>query len=196
MILVTAMFMLQYVCYDISRLRARKKLRGFIYIFTAVSVVTMLLLPLEYYNQEGKIYSLGPAVNFTFVISPLYIVSAFVVTHVFRDRMNPHRRTAVRIWLYIQSAGAVIQALDRHLLLISYGMALGITIIFAKLEIPDENIDRSTGVYRIQMLRDYLNQLYENSGTCSCVSPTARPPIAYPGRSSSAMACICLMRRS
>lgn len=169
MILFTAMFMFQYVCYDISGLRARKKLRILIYAFTCVSAAVTLCLPLEYYNSDGKIYSFGPAVDFTFVIAPLFILSAFMVTHIFKNRMNPHRRTAVRIWLYIQSAGAVIQALDRHLLLISYGMALGITIIFAKLEIPDENIDRMTGAYRINMLRDYLNQLFENGEGCACV---------------------------
>ena len=159
MIIFTAMFMLQYVCYDISGLRGRKKLRAAIYIFTGISSVAMLLMPLEYLNQDGQIYSYGLSVDFTFVVAPLYILSAFLVTHIFKDRINPHRRNAVRIWLIIQSLGAVVQVIDRHLLLISYGMALGITIIFAKLEIPDENIDR-TKADQIGMLATVMNCIY------------------------------------
>ncbi len=169
MILVTSMFMMMYVCYDISELRSKKRFRIGTYIFTGASVAVMLILPLEYHNQDGQIYSFGAAVDFTFIIAPLFIIATFLVTHIFRNRMNPHRRTAVRVWLILQTVGAVIQAFDRHLLLISYGMALGITIIFAKLEIPDENIDRTTGVYRIQLLRDYLNQLFESKTGISCV---------------------------
>ena len=172
LIMSTAMFMFQYVCFDISELRSDKKFRNILYIDTGICIVTMLCLPLEYYNAEGRIYSFGPAVDFTFIVSPIFIVSTFMITFIFKKRISPQRRAAVRIWMIMQAAAAAIQALDRHLLLISFGMALGTTIIYAKLEIPDENIDRSTGVYRIQMLRDYLNQLYESGRSCSCIVVT------------------------
>ena len=179
MIMITAMSMFEYVCYDISELRTSKLFRILLTCLTGTSIIAMLLLPLEYYNEDGKIYSFGPAVDLTFVFSPLFIISIFIMTFALKHRMAPQRRSALRVWMLMQAGGAVIQVIDRHLLLISYGMALGIMIIYARLEIPDENIDRSTGVYRIQMLRDYLNQLYENNENCSCI-------IVTKGRSSGA----------
>lgn len=172
MIMTTAMFMFEYVCYDISELRKSRLFRVLLVCFTGTAIVVMLFLPLEYHNENGKIYSFGPAVDLTFVVSPLFILTTFIMTFALKRRMSPQRRTALRVWMLMQAGGAVIQAVDRSLLLISYGMALGIMIVYAKLEIPDENIDRSTGAYRIQMLRDYLNQLYENNGNCSCIVVT------------------------
>ena len=172
MIMTTAMLMFGYVCYDISELRKSRLFRILLTSFTGTAIAVMLFLPLEYYNEDGKIYSFGPAVDLTFVVSPLFILTTFVMTFVLRRRISPQRRTALRVWMLMQAGGAAIQAIDRHLLLISYGMALGIMIVYAKLEIPDENIDRSTGVYRIQMLRDHLNQLYEKNGNCSLIVMT------------------------
>ncbi len=172
MIMITAMLMFEYVCYDIAELRRSRKFRVLLCVFTGVCIAVMLLLPLEYYNKDGEIYSYGPAVDLTFVVSPLFILTTFVMTFVLKKRMSPQRRVALRVWMLMQAGGAAIQAVDRSLLLISYGMALGITIVYAKLEIPDENIDRSTGVYRIQMLRDYLTRLFENGESCSCIVVT------------------------
>ena len=158
----TSFLSFNYVCYDIVKIRRKVMLRRFFRFFTLVSSIIPFFLPIDFYNSGDEIYSFGPAVTYTFVIAPIFIIASMVLILICKKHMNPYRSNAVMIWMLLETAGALIQINNRGLLLISFSMALGVTVLFAKLENPDSGIERVTGCYRISLLREYIQQLYDN----------------------------------
>lgn len=158
----TSFLSFNYVCYDIVKIRRMVKLRRFFMLFTLVSSIALFFLPINIFNSGAEIYSYGSAVTYTFVIAPVFIIGSIILIMTCKKYMNPFRSHAVMIWMLTETAGAVIQIYNRGLLLVSFTMALGVTVLFAKLENPDSSIERNTGCYRISLLRDYIQQLYDN----------------------------------
>ncbi|MCR4637770.1 MAG: EAL domain-containing protein [Ruminococcus sp.] len=158
----TSFLSFNYVCYDIVKIRRMSGLRRSCMIFTLVSSIALFFLPIEVFNSKDEIYSFGPAVTYTFVIAPIFIIASMILILICKKHMNPYRSNAVFIWMLMETAGAVIQINNRSVLLVSFTMALGVTILFAKLENPDSGIERVTGCYRASLLREYIQQLYDN----------------------------------
>ena len=158
----TSYLSFNYVCYDIVKIRRMLRLRRFFRFFTLIGSIVPFFLPISFFNSGSEIYSFGPAVSYTFIIAPVFIISSMILIVICHKHMNPYRSHAVMIWMLLETAGAIIQINNRGLLLISFTMALGVTVLFAKLENPDSGIERKTGCYRISLLREYIQQLYDN----------------------------------
>jgi len=162
-VIITSYLSFNYVCYDIVKLRRKKRLRRFFFGISFLISIIPFFLPIYCHNQPGAVYSYGPAVAFTFIAAPVYIIGSIIMILLFNKQMNPYRSQAAMLWMIMETAGALIQLFNRQLLLVSFSMALGITILFAKMENPDSGIDRNLGIYRIQMLYEYLKQLFDNN---------------------------------
>jgi EAL domain-containing protein (putative c-di-GMP-specific phosphodiesterase class I) len=120
-------------------------------------------------NDNGEIYSRGPAVTFTFLLSGIYILGSLFLTVIKKNQINPHRCSAIRLWMLFESISAAIQYNHREWLLISYSMMLGVMILYARLENPDAYIDRSTGAYSFEMFKEYIRDIYEHKENISIV---------------------------
>lgn len=162
-VIITSYLSFNYVCYDIVKLRRKKRLRRLFFGISFLISIIPFFLPIYCHNQPGEVYSYGPAVVFTFIAAPVYIIGSIIMILLFNKQMNPYRSQAAMLWMIMETAGALIQLFNRQLLLVSFSMALGITILFAKMENPDSGIDRNLGIYRIQMLYEYLKQLFDNN---------------------------------
>jgi EAL domain-containing protein (putative c-di-GMP-specific phosphodiesterase class I) len=158
-----------YLSSDIPSLRERKNLRRGLNIANALLSSAVVFLPLHYHNGKDDIYSHGPAVTYTFIVSAVYILGCLVMTKVFEKQLNPNRKRAIRIWMILESIGAVMQYCERRLLFISYTMMIGIVILYAKLENPDSKLDRETNAYSFRTLRDHVKELYENHQHCAFI---------------------------
>lgn len=165
----TGYLTIYYLCYDITYFRRRRIVLNTATVTNGILSVFMAFLPLEYCNSNGEIYSYGSAVNFTFAFSAIYILGGLVLTYVFKAQMNPHRCLAIRIWMLLEALGAIMQFIDRSLLFVSYTMAIGVVILYTKLENPDSKIDRDTGAYSFRMLREYMREMYDAGRNCACV---------------------------
>lgn len=163
LVIWTSFLSFNYVCYDIVKLRHKKKLRRYFFIFTFILSIIPFALPIHCNNVPGEIYSYGPAVTYTFIVAPIYIIGSILMILFFNKLMNPYRSHAAMLWMLLETTGAMIQLFNRQILLVSFSMALGVTILFAKMENPDSGIDRNLGIYRIQMLYEYLKQLFDNN---------------------------------
>ncbi|SHM49924.1 EAL domain, c-di-GMP-specific phosphodiesterase class I (or its enzymatically inactive variant) [Ruminococcus flavefaciens] len=166
----TSYLSFNYVCYDIVNLRNKKRLRHIFFLITLILSVIPFMLPISIMNEKNEVYSYGPAVSYTFIVAPIYIIGCIVMILFFNKLMNPYRSQAAMLWMILETTGAMIQLFNRELLLVSFSMALGITILFAKMENPDSGLDRNLGIYRIQMLYEYLKQLfYSKKHDCSFI---------------------------
>ena len=158
-----------YLAYNTSSIHEKVRTRKTLSLINTALSIVVLFMPISYVNNNGEIYSKGPAVNFTFSLAAIYIIGSLLLTLIKKNEISPGRCNAIRIWMLFESVAAAIQYNHREWLLISYSMMLGVVILYARLENPDAFLDRATGAYSFEMFKEYAKDLYEHNENVSLV---------------------------
>lgn len=156
-------FALLYICTDIysKRLLFNKMLVRYGTI-VLVAIILIYALPIEYYvdKDEGVLYSYGPSDYATYGFALATVIFLIVLLIKERKNISLVRRRAVQIWLGEWCLAAIIQFLNPKLLLISFASAVGMLVLYLKLENPGNNLDRKTGLFNNEAFLQYTKQLY------------------------------------
>ena len=158
-----------YLVYNTSSLHTKTRLRKTVSLINTALSFIMLLLPISFVNEDKEIYSCGPAVTFTFVLSFFYIMGSLLLSILMKSQINPHRCSAIRLWMLFIAVSAAIQYNHRELLITSYAMMLGVVVLYARLENPDAFLDRSSGAYSFEMFKEYAKDIYDHHENVSLV---------------------------
>lgn len=163
---------LTYACADAFGLMQVNRFIKKMGIAAAAVSVILFLLPIGIYHEGRTVYTYGPACVATYIGVVLLIIATLVYTAKRGNRMNPRRRRAIRTWMGIWLAAAVVQFFNSGILLVGYASALGIVILFFELENPEANLDRSTGFFNARAFTDYVKYKYDskNKGCCLIIS--------------------------
>ena len=155
---------LLYICADTYYAhpeRLRRRIVGY-GVLSAAAAVTILSLPIRYHkNDAGMVTNTdGPSVYATYVF--IIIFFALIIWHLILDRarLNARRRTAVLVWQALWLGAFAIQLWNNSMLLAGFACSTGILVIYLSLENPEGNLDRQTGLFRREVLKSYLQQLY------------------------------------
>lgn len=168
--ILTAYISVYYIWFNISTLRKYVKHRKMVSIFVVLlDALIAFILPIKLHSVHGEFYTYGSAVTVTYIVCGSLIAVFLGMTFIFKNHINTERRNAARIWMFIEAAGSALQLFDPKVLLVSYTMALGVMILCVKIENPDAWIDRNTGAYSFQLLKEYLRELFEENKSCACV---------------------------
>lgn len=154
-------FALLYACMDVNK---RKRYRSIIRVSAVGVVLASVLiyaLPIQYYVNGRTVYTYGPSVLTTYVFAVLFVAVTLFLVLTNGVGMNPKRRNAVRIWMFVWLFAAVIQFMFNQLLLVGFASSLGMVILFFELENPEANLDRVTGAYNAHALFEFMKQEYE-----------------------------------
>lgn len=163
-LLGVALSALSYMCVDIYAKQKEywQQMRTYL-ILTAAGVVSTYAAPLYYqYSADGtKVeYTYGPSVYVTYCISLIFFVRIFYLLHREKAKINPRRREAVCIWLLIWIVASQIQFMYTDILIVGYAGAIGIMVLYLKLENPETNLDRNTGLFNSGALYQYAKQFF------------------------------------
>ncbi len=163
---------LTYACADAFGLMQVNRFIQKMGIATVAVSMIIALLPVYIYNEGRTVYTYGPACIATYIGAVSLIIATLLYTAKRANRMNPRRRRAIRTWMGIWLAAAVIQFFNKGMLLVSFASALGIVILFFELENPESNLDRSTGFFNAGAFADYVKYRYssKNKGCCLLLS--------------------------
>ncbi len=151
-----------YVCADIFGQSKMYRKCNLIYcILAGIGIVLIFALPI-YKSVEDKsnTYTYGPStlVTYAFCLGFFAVMIFMIIRH--KSKMNPKRREAVQVWIALWLAAAIIQFLDKKLLLVGYAGAISVMIIYLKLENPEINLDRQTGLFNQAALIQYMRQMF------------------------------------
>jgi EAL domain-containing protein (putative c-di-GMP-specific phosphodiesterase class I) len=158
-----------YLAYNTSSIHAQVRLRKIVSLINVALSLLIIPLPISFVNDGGKIYSKGPAVTYTFALAFIYVVGCITLSVVMRSQINPHRSSAIRLWMFFIGVSAVIQFTHREILVVGYAMMLGVVVLYARLENPDAFLDRSTGAYSFEMFKEYAKDVYEHNENVSLI---------------------------
>ena len=160
-----------YVCMDVYKQKekyAEAIKRCLIPAFTGS--VLVYLLPIYYYEEDKVImYTYGPSIIATYAFGLSFVAATcyFMIRH--RKQINRGRCEAVRFWLLIWLGASVIQLFVKNLFIVGYASSIGVLVLYLKLENPETNLDRQTGLFNNNALVYYVRQLYDREKSFSAV---------------------------
>ncbi len=159
-----AIFCVIYLCADIFEDKKQfiKYCKYFAISGLAINIL-LFCIPIYIYDEGPyDTYTYGPATILTYIVAflVLCLIAFLNVTH--KSHINPNRRRAVWLWMTVWLAAALIQFLNHSLLLVGFASAVGIVIIYLKLENPESYLDRETGLFNeagfILYIKELINQ--------------------------------------
>lgn len=127
-------------------------------------------LPLGIYKMGRVVYTAGPAVMVTYFFTGMFILVNIVFTLAKRKQANHRRSQVILSWLALWFAAAVVQFFNNELLLVGYAGALGVLVIFFRLENPEYLADAVTGLFNQDGLLLYARKLYNEKNPFSLMS--------------------------
>jgi EAL domain-containing protein (putative c-di-GMP-specific phosphodiesterase class I) len=138
-------------------------------IWLAESIV-IACLPIGIYKMGRVVYTAGPAVLSTYAFAGGFVVFNIIFTIAHRKQANARRSQVILCWMAIWFGAAFVQFLNNELLLMGYAGALGILVIFFRLENPEYLTDRVTGLYNQEGVLLYARKLYNREKNFSLLS--------------------------
>lgn len=151
-----------YVLTDIYNQSEQYKKRLYIYSSMAgIGILLIYILPIEK-NMEGMnyTYTSGPSVLTTYIFCMTFFAIMTYLTLTQKSKMNPKRREAVLAWIVLWLVSAATQFFNNKILLVGYAGAISIMIIYLKLENPETNLDRKSGLFNQTALLQYMKQQF------------------------------------
>lgn len=155
---------LVYVCADVYEKTERgQKYAKIFYFYCIAAYLLIIALPINVNSIDEKLaYTYGPAVLMTYVLSIIPIVCIMIAIIHDKNRMNPKRHEAMCIWMCIWFASALVQFLNNKILFVGFACSIGVLVIYMKLENPETNLDRQTGLFNMNAFSLYLTHLQRN----------------------------------
>lgn len=129
-----------------------------------VSAVLILVLPISYLCESGGmvIYSDGAAASVAYLSALIAFIGILVHIYLGRKILYPRRKKAVILWLAIWVLAAILQYLNHSLLVVTFAGIMGVVIIFSMIENPDSSLDRASGLFNMNAMKQYLQYAYGN----------------------------------
>lgn len=134
------------------------------YKFAALAgTLAIYALPLYYrFAEDGAtiIYTYGSSVMATYIFAVGFLIINFFLMRKEKSKINPARGEAVQIWMVIWIGSSLIQFFAKNLLIVGYMSAIGMMLLYLKLENPETNLDRESGLFNHNALMQYIRQLF------------------------------------
>lgn len=149
-----------------------KKMEIVMCIISTISMISIAFLPIKVVYTNKNVYTTGMSANLAYVFCAFYLLVLIYVLIRFKNVINRKRRDAVGSWIAFWVAAAVIQFVYRDILVVSFAIAMGILIIYIKLENPESAIDRETGLFNQNSFRPYMKHRFVNNSVFSLIMIT------------------------
>ncbi len=158
-----AIYGLMYVCMDAFGNRTKRystRLNSSMVGFICAAIILPLPVTVSSTNAYNVYMSAyGPAIIVSYIITFIFIAGICGVLLKTKKIMNVKRREAVTIWMLLWAVAAIVQFFNNRLILLDFNSALGLLVIFVKLENPENNIDKESGLFNMNAFSLYMRQL-------------------------------------
>ena len=136
--------------------KTNERLKKITKIVYGISIVLLLFLKMNLFNENGMNYSYGPAVNLVYVMSAITSLLSF--THLLVNFKNIKNRKNIPIiaFLLLMGGTAIIQVLFPQITLATSVEALVIFIMFHTIENPDMKL--LTELHKSKEVSDSANE--------------------------------------
>lgn len=146
-----------------------RKWRKRLWVFGILTDILIMVVPIKIYDSDNIVYTYGPAVIITYAVTVILLALILMLTKKYSQAINPRRRKSMQVWVALMFISAVIQFIDKKILIVSFASVIGVLILFIMLENPMANIDRDTGFFNLNALFEYMKEAYGQGNDVSIV---------------------------
>ena len=146
-----------------------RKWRKRLWIFGILTDILIMVVPIKIYDSDNIVYTYGPAVIITYAVTVILLALILMLTKKYSQAINPRRRKSMQVRVALMFISAVIQFIDKKILIVSFASVIGVLILFIMLENPMANIDRDTGFFNLNALFEYMKEAYGQGNDVSIV---------------------------
>lgn len=127
-------------------------------ILLAIYIIAGFFMKIEFFLQEGKVYTYGPYVVFTYVFSLLSVHICFVFTIKKYKVMNILKRKSIIFMLLALYIASAIQMFNNEYLVVSFALCVAVVYIYMCMENPDDYIDKISGAFNLNATHVVLDE--------------------------------------
>lgn len=157
-----ALCAVHYICTDVYTKKVEHRKAFYCNLVIALIAIPVIYATPIYIHCEvsgNEVYTYGASVLTAYAAALVYlIINISLLVHK-KAVIRPSRRKAMLFWMIIWIGSAVIQFFNNEILLVGFGEAVGIMVLYIKLENPETNLDRQTGLFNQTALTRYMRQL-------------------------------------
>lgn len=126
--------------------------------------VIIILTPISGMMDRGNSgYHYGPATIIAYVLAILLLIRMIILVFQHRRQMSKNSRWSANIWIILCLTAIVIQFINNELMIAGFFNAVGIMIIYLKLENPERFVDSDTGFFNKLAFKHYINEIEEKN---------------------------------
>ena len=137
--------------------------RTYLRFFSGVAMVGIVLLfclPIKIHaGGATDVYTYGPSVLVTYAFAASFLAAILIRVQRKKEQMNPRRRQAILLWLFVWIIATIVQFIRNDILIVGYASCIGVMLLYLKLENPESDLDRETGLFNHSALMQYMRQL-------------------------------------
>lgn len=168
-LLLMCLFAILYICVDVYEETMYKKAIIKYTLYVAAGIIALLVLPIQYFcdKETGVVYTYGSSVIAAYITNVGFVAAIFLLMWKKKSNINAKRRDAVSMWLLTYIMAAVVQFFVPELLLVGYAATVGMMVLYLKLENPEMNLDRQSGLFNQNAWIQYTKQMNEKKKNVS-----------------------------
>ncbi len=136
-------------------------------IWTIIGSVLILVLPIYFNHENGELYTYGISVYLTYAFTIPLVFATIIYGLSKRKVVKKEIYQSITAWMILWLTAALIQFTFSYLPLIAFAIALGLNVIFTRLENPETYKDKGSGVFSFPALVTYLQDKYDYNKTVS-----------------------------
>jgi len=140
--------------------KRNKRTKIFCLIFFILGEIAILTNEISYYMDGRTVYSYGPSTKITYAIAVVFITLTIWTAFKYREGLMKRRRNAMLIWQGCWLLAAIVQFIFPQLLLVGFAAAVGMVILYAELENPNEFTDRGTGLFTPNAMKMFVKDMF------------------------------------
>lgn len=161
-IVLTGLAALLYICTDIyGESRAYRRICTVSGLTAAFGIILIFAFPIyKSWESAERVYTYGASVLTTYLFTAAFLICIVILLISQKKKIDPRRWDAMRIWMILWLGAAIMQFFFNEMLLVGFASAIGIVIIYLKLENPELNMDKSTGMFNQEAMLLYTEQLH------------------------------------
>lgn len=159
---LTTFATLHYVCVDIYN-ESRYYHRFFLGtgVIALIGVLLVICFPIgKVWETPDQVYTYGPGVVTTYLVALVFLVMVVWFLTFRKKQMDIRRWDVTRVWMTLWLSAAIVQFFNNELLLVGFASAIGLIIIYLKLENPELIFDKATGLFNQEAMLLYVDQLH------------------------------------
>lgn len=143
----------------------RQRIKSIIYLYAMIDAIAIMFSPIDmvYLPAEQILYIANLACTITYLCSFITIISTVLVCFIFKSTMIRSRYNSILTWMVLWMTGALIQLLNKELLIVSFTCVIGMMIIYFQLENPEKFIDSDSGYFNQQAFTAFTTQMYREN---------------------------------